>query len=66
METNNQNSLARQMDRQGLRVYAGLSAVVYLLALIYCFSTGHLFEAGLVGAIMLGLGGLIGWMYNGE
>lgn len=64
MEGNDQKSLARQMDKQALRVYALLAAVIYILALIYCFSTGHLFEAGLIGLVMVGLGGLIGWIYK--
>jgi hypothetical protein len=66
METNNQKELARQMDKQGMRVFIAGTAAVYGLSLVYCFLSGHLFEAGLVGAVMVGLGILISWLYKSE
>ena len=56
MEQNLHSETARQMDKQGLRVFVPCAAMVYLLAMAYCYYTGHFFETGLVGAVMLGLG----------
>lgn len=64
MEPNDQKNLANLMDKQALRVYAFLAVVIYLLSMIYCFSTGHVFEAGLIGIVLLGLGGLVAWVYK--
>lgn len=64
METNDLKNLASQMDKQGLRVYAILAAFVYVLALVYCFSTDHNFEGILVGIVMLALAGLVAWIYK--
>jgi hypothetical protein len=64
MKTNDQKEMARKMDKQGTRVYVGFSAVVYLLAIAYCYFTNHIFETGLLGVVMLGLGILIVKMYK--
>lgn len=66
METDHQKNLAKQMDKQGLRVYALLALVVYILALVYCYKTDHFFEVGLLGVVMLVLGSLIGWIYKND
>ncbi|MFI5164060.1 MAG: hypothetical protein ACHQHP_02310, partial [Bacteroidia bacterium] len=63
METNNHKEMARKMDKQGLRAFIVGTVAVYGLALFYCYSTGRVFETTLVGVVMLGLGGFIGWMY---
>ena len=64
MESNDQKSLANLMDMQALRVYALLAVVIYLLSIIYCISTDHVFEAGLIGVVLLGLGSLVAWIYK--
>ncbi len=64
MESNDQKNLANLMDRQALRVYAFLAVIIYLLSMVYCFSTDHVFEAGLIGVVLLGLGGLVAWIYK--
>lgn len=64
METNNHKELARKMDKQGMRVFIAGTTAVYGLALYYCYASNHIFEAGLIGAVMLGLGILIGWLYK--
>lgn len=66
METKDYKEMARNMDKQGMRVFIAGTAVVYGLSLLYCFTTGHLFEAGLVGTVMAGLGIFIGWLYKSE
>lgn len=64
METNSRKELARKMDKQGMRVFIAGTAVVYSLALYYCYASNRILEAGLIGAVMLGLSVLIGWLYK--
>ena len=64
METHDQHTAAASLDKQALRVYASLAILIYLSALGYCYSTNHLFEAGLVGVIMIGLFLFAGWIYK--
>ena len=64
METNNYKEMAHQMDKQGIRIFTVVTAVVYGMSVLYCYLTNHLFEAGLVGVVMIGLGILIGAMYK--
>ena len=52
MEKQNKPSIGREMDKQGLKVYMACAAVVYGLALYYCYSTQHFLEMGIVGAVM--------------
>lgn len=59
METQNQTISQVQLIKQALLVYGSLSAVVYSCALTYCYFTNHLFEMGIVGAVILGLGILV-------
>lgn len=56
METTNHSEVVRKMDKQALLVYSSISAGVYSCALAYCYFTNHLFEVGIVVAVMLGLG----------
>ena len=52
MKKTSNNSVGKEMDKQALKVYGVCAAVVYGLALAYCYYTGHLFEMGIVGAVM--------------
>ena len=62
MKTQNQSEIVQNMDKRALRMFGGLSLIVYSIALAYCYKTDHLFEAGVVGTVMLGLAILIGSM----
>ena len=64
MKTQNHSEVAAKMDKQALRVYGGLSLVVYAIALAYCYFTERLFEVGIMGTVMLFLGILIAYMYQ--
>lgn len=64
METKDHKEMARQMDKQGMRVFIAGTGAVYALSLYYCYMSGHLFEAGLVGVVMIGLGIFIGSIYK--
>ena len=64
MEKNDYKEMSRKMDKQGMRAFAAVTALVYTMSLVYCYMTNHLFEAGLVGVVMIGLGILIGSMYK--
>ncbi len=66
MEKNEYKEMSRKMDKQGMRVFISATAIVYSLSLIYCYSTGHLFETVLVGVVMLGLGILMRWVYTSK
>lgn len=66
METKDLKEMARTMDKQGMRVFIAGTVSVYGLALVYCFMSGHIFEAALLGGVMVGLGILIGWLYTSE
>ena len=63
METNNHIQTVRLMDKRALRVYGSLSAIVYSMALAYCYFTNRMFETALVGGVMLGLTIMIGRVY---
>jgi predicted membrane channel-forming protein YqfA (hemolysin III family) len=64
METKDHKEMARQMDKSGMRVFIAGTVAVYAMSLSYCYSTGRIFETVLVGAVMLGLGVFVGWMYK--
>ena len=64
MKTHNQSETAREMDKQGLRVYVLCAAIVYILAIGYCYYTSHFFEMELVGGVTIGLGIFVSWIYS--
>lgn len=66
MESENTTKNARQMDRRALIIYTSCAAFVYTLALGYCYLTGHIFEAGLVGVVMGVLGILVVNVYKSK
>ncbi len=64
MDTTTNTSTARKMDLEALKVYVGGAAVVYTLALTYCYFTDHFMEMAIVGGVMGGLALLIGSIYR--
>lgn len=64
MKTQNQSEMTQNMNKQALLTYGVMAFIIYSLALAYCYYTNHLFEAGVLGAVMLGLGILIGSIYS--
>lgn len=63
MKTQNNTPSVHEMNKQALKVYAGLAAIVYGLALTYCFLTDHFMEMGIVGGVMIVLGTIITRVY---
>jgi hypothetical protein len=64
MDIHNNQETPRQMDKKGMRVFIGGTVAVYSLSLLYCYNSGHLFETGMVGTVMLGLGIFIWKIYR--
>jgi hypothetical protein len=63
MEINNQHQPVR-ISRRALRLFASGALVVYLSGLTYCITSGHNFEAAILGVALIMLGGLTYWIYK--